>query len=66
MCSSDLIFQPFKRLHTREAYPGTGIGLALARRIVARHGGWIRAEGVRGRGAAFTFWLPEPAARRRR
>ena len=52
---AETIFLPFKRLHTREAYPGTGIGLSLARRIAVRHGGWIRAEGVPGRGASFLF-----------
>lgn len=54
---AETIFLPFKRLHTREAYPGTGIGLSLARRIVVRHGGWIRAEGLPGRGASFLFSL---------
>ncbi|MBI3925730.1 MAG: GAF domain-containing protein [Armatimonadetes bacterium] len=52
------IFQPFRRLHTREEYAGTGIGLALCQRIVARHGGTIQAEAAPGRGARFTFTLP--------
>ena len=53
------LFRPFHRLHG-EAYPGHGIGLVLARRIVRKHGGWIRAEGRPGEGAAFCFTL-EPA-----
>jgi PAS domain S-box-containing protein len=60
---AETIFEPFKRLHTREEYPGTGIGLSLARRIVVRHGGWIRAQGAPGRGATFFFTLGERGGR---
>lgn len=52
------IFRIFERLHGRTEYPGTGIGLALCRKIVDRHGGTIEAEGVPGQGATFTVILP--------
>jgi two-component system, chemotaxis family, sensor kinase Cph1 len=52
------LFGAFQRLHRVEDFQGTGIGLALTKRVIDRHGGWIRAEGVESQGAAFTFSLP--------
>jgi signal transduction histidine kinase len=52
------IFRAFERLHSRTDYPGTGIGLALCRKIAERHHGTITADGTPGAGAIFTFTLP--------
>lgn len=53
------IFEVFKRLHGREIYPGSGIGLSLCRRIIANHDGHLYAESVVGKGTTFHMILPD-------
>jgi two-component system, chemotaxis family, CheB/CheR fusion protein len=52
------IFTIFQRLHSREKYEGTGIGLAITKKIIERHNGWITARSTAGGGSTFVIILP--------
>jgi len=58
---ADRVFEIFQRLHSSSVYPGSGIGLAICRRIVVRHGGRIWFESAPGEGTTFSFTLQAPA-----
>lgn len=60
MAYAGKLFGVFQRLHRLEDFDGTGIGLALCKRIVEKHGGWIKGEGAVDQGAKFSFALPNP------
>jgi light-regulated signal transduction histidine kinase (bacteriophytochrome) len=53
------VFDLFRRLHPRERFPGTGVGLAICERVIRRHGGRIWVEPHEGDGATFCFTLPD-------
>ncbi len=61
MKNVDQLFGVFRRLHRMDEFPGTGVGLAIVKRIVERHGGTVAAEARPGAGATFSFALPAGA-----
>jgi len=56
---AEQIFELFQRLHTKEEYPGTGIGLAIVKKIIQNHHGVIKAKSSLGKGATFEIYIPE-------
>ena len=55
--ATESIFEPFRRLHGANSFPGSGLGLSICRRVVNRHGGRIWVESKPGRGSHFRFTL---------
>lgn len=62
MAYADKLSHPFQRLHDAQEFEGTGLGLATVRKIVERHGGWLRVEGEVGKGACVCFTLAPAGA----
>ena len=60
---AEKIFELFQRLHTKEEYPGTGIGLAIVKKIIQNHKGVIKAKGFPGKGATFEIYIPQKIER---
>ena len=58
----EAVFEVFRRLHPRERYPGTGIGLAVVKKLVEAEGGRVEVESRAGEGAVFSFMVPDAPA----